>query len=110
MTELTCVGLGLMGSPLSRALLAAGHGVTVWNRSPGKAEFLVGLGEHQARCVAKALAAEDEVLAAAASGLDGIARRFVARLEAIPKPERYIVYGDIWPPNVMMNDDLQVTG
>ncbi len=55
-------------------------------------------------------AAEDDVLAAAIPGLAGIARRFIARLEAIPDPARCIVHGDIWPPNVMMNDDLQVTG
>ncbi len=55
-------------------------------------------------------AAEDELLAAAVPGLDGIARRFIARLEAIPEPVRCIVHGDIYPPNVMMNDDLQVTG
>lgn len=55
-------------------------------------------------------AAEDEVLAAAVPGLDRIARRFIARLEAIPDPPRCVVHGDIWPPNVMMNDDLQVTG
>ena len=55
-------------------------------------------------------AAEDEVLAAAVPGLARIARRFIARLGAIPDPPRCIVHGDIYPPNVMMNDDLQVTG
>ena len=55
-------------------------------------------------------AAEDDVLAAAIPGLAGIVERFIARLEAIPDPARCIVHGDIWPPNVMMNDDLQVTG
>lgn len=55
-------------------------------------------------------ATEDEVLAAAVPGLAGIARRFIARLESIPEPERCIIHGDIYPPNVMMNDDLQVTG
>ena len=55
-------------------------------------------------------AAKDEVLAAAVPGLAGIARRFITRLEAIPDPARCIVHGDIYPPNVMMNDDLQVTG
>ena len=62
MTELTCVGLGLMGSALARALLAAGHKVTVWNRSPGKAEALVGLGAKEARSLAEALAASPIVL------------------------------------------------
>lgn len=56
------------------------------------------------------VAAEDKVLEAAVPGLAGIAKRFIARLEAIPDPERCIVHGDIWPPNVMMNDALQVTG
>ena len=51
-----------MGSALARALLAAGHGVTVWNRSPGKAEALVGLGAQQARSFAEALAASPVVL------------------------------------------------
>ena len=62
MTELTCVGLGLMGSALARALLAAGHQVTVWNRSPGKAEALVGLGAQESRSLAEALAASPIVL------------------------------------------------
>lgn len=62
MTELTCVGLGLMGSALARALLAAGHQVTVWNRSPGKAEALVGLGAQEARSFTDALAASPVVL------------------------------------------------
>jgi aminoglycoside phosphotransferase (APT) family kinase protein len=55
-------------------------------------------------------AAEDDALAAAVPGLAGIVERFNARLEAIPDPQRCIVHGDIWPPNVMMNDALQVTG
>ena len=50
------------------------------------------------------------MLADAIPGLAGIAERFVARLEAIPDPTRCIVHGDFWPPNVMMDDDLRVTG
>jgi aminoglycoside phosphotransferase (APT) family kinase protein len=55
-------------------------------------------------------AAEDEVLAAAVPDLAGIVKRFNARLDAIPDPPRCIVHGDFWPPNVMMNDALEVTG
>lgn len=33
-------GLGRMGRPMAANLVAAGHRVTVWNRSPGKAEGL----------------------------------------------------------------------
>lgn len=62
MTEVTCVGLGLMGSALARALLAAGHRVTVWNRSPGKAEALVGLGAREGRSFTEALTASPVLL------------------------------------------------
>lgn len=55
-------------------------------------------------------AAQDDVLAAAVPGLAGIVARYIARLEALPDPPRCIVHGDIWPPNVMMNDELEVTG
>ena len=55
-------------------------------------------------------AAADDVLAAAIPGFAGIVERFIAQLAAIPDPVRCIVHGDIYPPNVMMNDDLQVTG
>lgn len=55
-------------------------------------------------------AAKDEVLAAAVPGLAGIVRRYIARLDALPDPPKCLVHGDIYPANVMMNDDLQVTG
>ena len=51
-----------MGSALARALLLAGHPITVWNRSPGKAEALVGLGAQEARSFAEALAASPVML------------------------------------------------
>jgi 3-hydroxyisobutyrate dehydrogenase-like beta-hydroxyacid dehydrogenase len=38
---MTCVGflgLGAMGSAVAGRLVAAGHEVTAWNRSPGRAE------------------------------------------------------------------------
>ena len=44
------IGLGLMGMPMTRRLLAAGHAVTVWNRSPGKAATLVEAGATSAKC------------------------------------------------------------
>lgn len=39
-TDVTVIGLGLMGHALAKAFLAAGHSVTVWNRTPGKADDL----------------------------------------------------------------------
>lgn len=55
MTEVTCVGLGLMGSALARAMLAAGHQTTVWNRSPQKAEAMAEQGARATRSLAEAL-------------------------------------------------------
>ncbi len=37
-------GLGRMGTPISRRLLEAGHAVTVWNRTPEKADALLAEG------------------------------------------------------------------
>ena len=44
MAEVGYVGLGVMGSSIVRRLLAAGHDVTVWNRTPEKAEPLLQAG------------------------------------------------------------------
>jgi 3-hydroxyisobutyrate dehydrogenase-like beta-hydroxyacid dehydrogenase len=44
MAELGYVGLGVMGSAVVRRLLDAGHTVTVWNRTPEKAEPLLAAG------------------------------------------------------------------
>jgi 3-hydroxyisobutyrate dehydrogenase len=48
--KLGYIGLGLMGMPMTRRLLAAGHAVTVWNRSRGKAATLVEAGATSAKC------------------------------------------------------------
>ena len=42
--KLGYLGLGMMGFPMTRRLLEAGHDVAVWNRSPGKAAGLVDAG------------------------------------------------------------------
>ncbi len=42
--KLGYLGLGMMGLPMARRLLNAGHDVTVWNRSAGKAAALVQAG------------------------------------------------------------------
>jgi 3-hydroxyisobutyrate dehydrogenase-like beta-hydroxyacid dehydrogenase len=54
------LGLGKMGTPMARHLLAAGHGVTVWNRTPGRAEALAGA--RMARTAAEAAGAGDVML------------------------------------------------
>jgi 2-hydroxy-3-oxopropionate reductase len=42
--KLAFCGLGLMGEPMVQRLLAAGHTVKVWNRTPAKAQALIALG------------------------------------------------------------------
>jgi 3-hydroxyisobutyrate dehydrogenase-like beta-hydroxyacid dehydrogenase len=57
MSQVSCIGLGNMGSALARALLAAGHDVTVWNRTADKATGLVENGARLSETVAGAVAA-----------------------------------------------------
>jgi 3-hydroxyisobutyrate dehydrogenase len=42
--KLGYLGLGMMGVPMARRLLGAGHDVAVWNRSAGKAQPLIETG------------------------------------------------------------------
>ncbi|MEV6278302.1 NAD(P)-binding domain-containing protein [Nocardia sp. NPDC051832] len=55
--SVTVIGLGLMGRALAGAFLKAGHTTTVWNRTAGKADELVGLGARLAPTVGDALRA-----------------------------------------------------
>jgi len=41
MAKISFIGLGVMGAPMARHLLGAGHQVTVYNRTPAKAEAWV---------------------------------------------------------------------
>ena len=47
-TPVTLIGLGPMGQAMVRTLLAAGHPVTVWNRTPSRADALVAEGATRA--------------------------------------------------------------
>jgi len=49
------LGLGRMGVPMAAHVARAGHELTVWNRTPGKAGPLVELGATEARSVAAAV-------------------------------------------------------
>jgi 3-hydroxyisobutyrate dehydrogenase len=52
--RITFLGTGIMGAPMARHLAAAGHDVTVWNRSPEKARPLAEHGAHVAQDAAAA--------------------------------------------------------
>ncbi|MDX3377216.1 NAD(P)-binding domain-containing protein [Streptomyces sp. ME02-6991-2A] len=61
-TPLTLLGLGAMGTALARTWLAAGHPLTVWNRSPGRSTELAPDGARVAGTAAEAVAASPLVV------------------------------------------------
>jgi 3-hydroxyisobutyrate dehydrogenase-like beta-hydroxyacid dehydrogenase len=58
----TVIGLGPMGRAMTRTLMRAGHPVTVWNRTPGRAGDLVAAGARPAASPAVAVRASDLVI------------------------------------------------
>jgi len=74
------IGLGNMGAAMARNLIRAGHEVTVWNRSPEKADALVAEGAERAGMPADAAAgdvvltmlADDRAVEAVTFGQGGI--------------------------------------
>jgi 3-hydroxyisobutyrate dehydrogenase len=90
--RLAYCGLGLMGAPMARRLVEAGHEVTVWNRSPAKAEPFRALGARLAATPADAARdaaivflnlADAQALEAVCLGPDGIG--------AAPAADRVVV-------------------
>jgi 3-hydroxyisobutyrate dehydrogenase-like beta-hydroxyacid dehydrogenase len=55
LARVTVVGLGPMGRAMAAALLRAGHPVTVWNRTPNRADELVAAGSTLAPTPAAAI-------------------------------------------------------
>ena len=74
------IGLGRMRSGMAANLVRAGHDVTVYNRSPAKAEALIALGAKAAASVVEAcrgdavitMLANDEAVESVVLGRDGI--------------------------------------
>ncbi len=61
MAKLGFVGLGIMGGPMARALVRAGHEVAVWSHTKGKAETIAGEGGSAIACASlKEVAAKSE--------------------------------------------------
>ncbi len=66
--KVSVLGTGLMGAPMARNLLRAGHKVTVWNRSPEKAEALAADGAVIATSAADAVAGAEFVITMLSDG------------------------------------------
>ncbi|MFI9314592.1 NAD(P)-dependent oxidoreductase [Streptomyces althioticus] len=60
--SVTVIGLGPMGQAMTRTLLAAGHPVTVWNRTAARAEAVVAGGAALASTPGEAVEASDLVI------------------------------------------------
>lgn len=60
--KLGFIGIGLMGKPMMLRLLAAGHEVTVWNRSPEKLTEVLAKGARRADSPAAVARAADIVM------------------------------------------------
>ena len=58
----TVIGLGEMGSAIAGAFLNGGHSITIWNRTPEKADALVAKGARLAETVRDAVTASPLVV------------------------------------------------
>ncbi|MFD5748599.1 NAD(P)-dependent oxidoreductase [Streptomyces sp. NPDC127033] len=61
-SPVTVIGLGPMGRAMTRTLLTAGHPVTVWNRTSGRADGVVADGAQLAATPGEAVGASDLVI------------------------------------------------
>lgn len=61
-TRVAFLGLGRMGVPMAAHVARAGHQLTVWNRTPGRAGPLLDLGAAEAASAAEAAAGADVVV------------------------------------------------
>ena len=89
------IGLGRMGQAMARRLLAAGHDLVVWNRTPGRLGELLDLGATMADSIAQAaslgapvitMLADDDALAQVAQGPGGL-------IESLPSGGLHIAMG-----------------
>ncbi len=120
MTDVAVCGLGLMGAPVAARLAAAGHRVTGWDRSPGRAATLASGAVTVAGTPAEAasgaqlaivLVNDADAARSVILGPDGVAAgrpRVIAQMSTIAPQETLALAGDL-PPHVGFLD-APVTG
>ena len=81
------LGLGAMGSGMAANLVKAGHEVTVWNRTPGRAGNLVAAGAREADSAADAASDAEIVFSMVAddAALLGVLRGEAGLLRGLPE-------------------------
>ncbi|MER5202849.1 NAD(P)-binding domain-containing protein [Streptomyces sp. NPDC002825] len=96
-SPVSLLGLGAMGAALARTWLAAGHPLTVWNRTPARAEALAAEGAKVADSAAAAVAAgglvvvcllDDESVGSALDGVDLVGKDLVNLTTTTPAQAR----------------------
>ena len=90
---ITFLGIGLMGDPMARRLLAAGYEVTVWNRTAAKAQALAGVGARPVAQLADAVGGADIVISMLEAGpvvgqvlADALPSLLAVRFPELPLP------------------------
>ncbi|MEM7491017.1 MAG: NAD(P)-dependent oxidoreductase [Pseudomonadota bacterium] len=102
--KLTLLGTGLMGAPMARNLLRAGHEVTVWNRSRDKAAPLVDDGAALAEDPADAVAGAPLVISMLSDGPASDAVQ-VAAMDAFADGATWVEMGSIKPAEARAHGD-----
>lgn len=65
------IGIGLMGTPMTKRLLDAGYIVNVWNRSPNKIDAVVSAGAHAMSSI-ESLVSESDLVMLCVSDTDAV--------------------------------------
>lgn len=97
--KIAFLGLGRMGTPMARRLLAAGHPVTVWNRTEAKTGPLVAEGAVRAASPADAVRDADVVITMLA-GPSALAAVADAVLPALPAGAHWVEMSTVGPDAV----------
>ncbi|MCO4847516.1 MAG: NAD(P)-dependent oxidoreductase [Yoonia sp.] len=88
MAKIAFLGIGLMGDPMARNLVSAGHDVTVWNRTHAKAEAI--LGATVADTPAAAVAGAEIIVSMMSDGHATLA------IQSEPAVRGTLQHGQIW--------------
>ncbi len=96
MSEVSVIGLGATGAALAQARIEAGHGVTVFNRTPQKTEPLAALGATRAQSAVDAVQAGPLIMVCIANctatrqllGADAVTPSCLATGRSEPRPMR----------------------
>ena len=92
-TKIGLIGLGLMGRPMGMNLLKAGFPLTVWNRTPARAQELVAAGAHLAASPSE-LAARSELVISIVSDPPALEEVFWGADGAMQSFQRGSIYMD----------------